>query len=129
MLDYHSPDTTGTEAYHGYVFVKGAPRLFAYTDSIVEHAEKFKAWWTLDVVASYIPTLKKWGEEHDGNTFYVLTFDVDEGKCKFMAREDISTEDPEAFPAIVSQDIEYTDLPHSLKLYLVDGVLMFPGDY
>jgi len=114
---------TGTEGYHGYTFVKGGPRAFIYTDSIVEHCEKFKAWWTLDVVASYIPTLAKWNKAHNDNTFLVLTFDLEGDGCKFTAKEDTDGE------PIVSQDIEYTDMPHSIKLYLVAGVLMFPGDY
>jgi hypothetical protein len=32
-------------------------------------------------------------------------------------------------PDVVRQEIEYTDMPVSIRLYLADGVLMFPSDY
>ena len=123
VREYYDPQSNGAESCHGYTFVKGARPIFAYTESIVEHSERFKAWRVLDVIAAYIPTLGKWNKAHNDNNFLVACFDLEGAGCRFTVKEDSDSE------PIVSQDIEYTDLPHSLKLYLIDGVLMFPSDY
>jgi hypothetical protein len=106
---YYDPHFNGTDNYWKHPFG------LIYTDSVKDFAEEKHAYWTIDVVASYLPNLK-------GYDFLVLYFDVDDSRCSFYARED--TDEPD----VVRQEIEYTDLSVSIKLYLIDGVLMFPSD-
>jgi hypothetical protein len=88
----------------------------SHTDSVKYFAEKKKAYWAIDVVNSYFPKLSRYD-------FLVLTFDVKGKSCRFEAREDTGS------PVIVKQNITYTDLDQSVKMYLSNGVLMFPSDY
>jgi len=92
------------------------PLGLTYTDSVRDFAQDHQAYWILDVVSSYRHIFNKY-------PFLVVYFDVADNHCIFHAREDSD------LPDIVTQSIEYTDLTVSLKLYLVDGVLMFPSDY
>lgn len=46
--DYYDPDFHGTDQYDRYP-IGGV----LYTDSVGFFWEKYKAWWTLDVVGSY----------------------------------------------------------------------------
>jgi hypothetical protein len=119
---YYDPQLGGTEHCYGFAFVP-TRWLFRYTDSVSFHANEFKCWWTLDVIGSYIPKLEKWNKAHGDNNFLVISFDVTDSSCHFAVKEDTDGDE------IVHQEIEYTDLPHSIKLYLIDGVLMFPSDY
>jgi hypothetical protein len=116
MNEYYDPQFCGTESYW-----KHPLGSFVYTDSVKYFAEEKQAWWTLDVIGSYLPELKKY-------PFLILTFVVKDGGCKFSAREDINR------TAIVSQGIPYTDLDENVLLYMQreEGsypVLMFPSDY
>lgn len=70
----------------------------------------------MDVVASYLPQLRKYD-------FLVVYFDVDDGKCCFHVREDSD------LPDVLVQHIPFTDLKVSIRFYLIDGMLMFPSDY
>lgn len=110
MSDYFDPCYHGTDTYWKH------PYGLLYTDSVRDFCHDKKAYWTLDVVASYLPQLK-------GDDFLVVCFDVEENRCSFYIKEDTG------MPDIVRQEIEYTDMPVSIKLYLADGVLMFPSDY
>ena len=111
MENYYDPQFMGTEQYYRHPI--GA---FLYTDSIKHFCEKKEAWWTLDLIGSYVPILKKYD-------FLVLTFDVTGNTAVFHAKEDTDQ------PDIVTQEIEYTDLPESVKLYWENGVALFPSDH
>jgi len=107
--DYFDPGYFGTDTYWKHPFG------LLYTDSVKDFCTEKAAYWALDVVASYLPIIKDY-------EFLVICFDVDGDHCSFYARED--TDEPE----VVRQEIEYTDMPVSIKLYLCNGVLMFPSD-
>jgi len=109
--DYYDPNFHGTDQYHQYP-IGGV----LYTDSVGFFCEKYKAWWTLDVVGSYYEQMKTFD-------FLVLTFDVEGRKATFTASEDVG------LPAIINQEIEYTDLTVSIKLFLENGILLFPSDH
>lgn len=109
-MDYYDPNSGGTENYWKH------PLGFVFTDDVKEFVEEYKAYWTLDVVGSYMPKFKKYD-------FLLLTFDVEDSKCTFTAKEDLGQ------PNIIRQFIPFTDLTVSIKLYLDNGVLMFPGSY
>jgi len=108
--DYFDPMFNGTETVW-----KHACGLL-YTDGVRTFAQDHAAYWTLDVVASYLPRLKKY-------EFFVVYFDVDGSKCHFHVREDSD------LPNVVVQEIPFTALEVSVKFYLIDGMLMFPSDY
>lgn len=108
--DYYDPQSNGTETVWKHPFG------LTYTDGVRQFAMEHQAYWTLDVVASYLPLLRKYD-------FLVVYFDVDKSKCLFYIREDSD------LPDIVNQFIEYTDMKESIRLYLIDGMLMFPSDY
>jgi hypothetical protein len=108
--EYFESASFGTESYWEHPFG------LIYTDSVREFAQDKQAYWVLDVVSSYRHIFNKY-------PFLVVFFDVADNHCTFHAREDSDK------PDIVNQFIEYTDLTVSLKLYLVDEVLMFPSDY
>ncbi len=108
--DYFDPMSNGTETVWKH------PLGLTYTDGVRQFAEEHQAYWTLDVVASYLPQLRQ-------SDFLVVYFDVGNGKCHFHVREDTD------LPDIIIQHIPFTDMKESLRLYLVDGILMFPSDY
>lgn len=116
MNGYYDPRFYGTESYWKHPLGR-----FVFTDSVKHFAEEKQAWWTLDVVGSYMLELKKY-------PFLILTFVVKDNSCKFAVREDTGK------PTIVSQDIPYTDLDENILLYMQRSegsypVLMFPSDY
>ena len=112
MKDYYDPCFYGTETYWKMPYFGE----FAYTDSVKSFCTKYEAYWTLDVIASYYKEFKKY-------SFLVITFDVANSSCIFNAREDTGKK------PVRTQNIEYTDLTVSIKLYLTNNVLMFPSDY
>lgn len=107
--EYFDPQYFGTETWWKH------PYGFLYTDSVKDFCEKHKAYWTMDVVGSYMPILKEY-------PFLIICFDVKNGQCHFYAKEDTG------LPNVVEQFIA-TDLDISIKLYLEDKVLMFPSDH
>jgi hypothetical protein len=107
--NYYDPRYNGTDNYWKH------PLGLVYTDSVKAFCIEHQAYWTIDVVASYLPTLRHY-------PFLVIYFDVDESRCSFYAIEDTGE------PDIIRQEIEYTDLKVSIRLYLIDGILMFPSD-
>lgn len=110
-MAYYDPGFHGTDQYHRYP-IGGV----LYTDSVGFFCEKFEAWWTLDVVGSYMDQMKPYD-------FLVLTFDVDGNKATFTVKED------DGIPPIITQKIEFTDLTVSIQLFLENGILLFPSDH
>lgn len=115
---------TGTEGYHktilpGYVLTDGAKAA----------ADKFKAYWLIDVILSYQPELKK-------ELFQIWTI-----RCtqKGSKRKAVVIMRPDADkPAMVTQRIGFTDFPEGLfTLWLIDDqsaknmgkVILLPSEY
>ena len=102
---------TGTEHYYKHFLG------IVYTDGVNYLAEKAKAYWLIDVIASYQPQQKKvpfqlWEFKKTGDAG-VVTMREDTGE-----------------PELVRQEIEYTDFPlDEIKFYLIDGVLLLPSEY
>ena len=93
-------------------------RLFM-TEGVMYLAEAAGAHWLTDVVASYQgkPVRKCEG-------FQIWELVVKDHIAVVTCRRDTG-EKP-----VVTQDIEYTDFPlDSIKLYVVDDVLILPGEY
>lgn len=92
-----------------------------YTDGVKFLAEKAGAFWLIDLVASH-QTARLRQEE-----FQIWKLVVDRDK-RPMAIATCQADTDE--PVLVQQEIEYTDFPlPSIKLYLVDKVLMLPDEY
>ena len=109
-MEYYDPGFCGTESYYKHYLG------FIYVDSVKYFCETKKAYWVLDLIGSYVPVFRPF-------PFLVLVLDVEGGKALFHVREDIDT------PDVVSQEIEYTDLADSIKLFWEDGVILFPMDH
>lgn len=107
---YYDPRFSGTDN------LWKNPSGLTYTDSVQDFCEKNGAYWVLDVIASYLPTLQLY-------PFLLICFNVEDQHCSFHCKEDSNE------PDVVYQYIEFTDLKVNLRLYLCSGVLMFPTDY
>ena len=101
---------TGTEQY----FKHWTGRLL-YTDGVKYMAERAGAYWLIDLVASY-------QSEHKGVWFQVWDLKAKDSQgVVTMAGES---------EVLVKQELEYTDFPlESLRLFVVDGVLLLPSEY
>ena len=110
-MQYYDPGFYGTDTYWKHPLYG-----FNYTDSVKHFCTEYQAYWILDVIGSYLPTLSKY-------PFLVISFDVVEYRCDFYAQEDTGKE------RVVEQYIPFTDMGVSIKLYLIDNVLLFPADY
>ena len=102
---------TGTEQYHKLT----AFGHFVCTDGVHYVAEQGRAYWLVDAIASYQHKLRGeefqcWNLKVKGNTA-VLT--CDDGNDKELIR----------------QEIEYTDFPQDIKMYLTNDVLMLTSEY
>jgi len=107
-------DFTGT-CYHHKHWLPG----MVYTDGIRSMAEKYKAYWLLDVVFSYW-THKKVRKE----PFQIWTITAKDGEAVVKMQTDTDK------PIMVKQDIPFTDFPEgTLKMYLSDRVLLLPSEY
>lgn len=101
----------GTENYHQYLNVH-------LTDGVKYLAEACEAYWLLDVICSYQPNLKDAG-------FQVWILKLDEGEDSAL----VTCEDGNGH-ALVQQFIEFTDFPlPSVKVYLIDGIILLPSEY
>lgn len=90
-----------------------------YTDGIKIMAETAGAHWFIDLVASWqlSPKVRK-------EPFQIWTLTVTGRQAVARAFHDLPGEQ------LAEQEIEYTDFPPGeWKFYLVDGVLMVPGEY
>lgn len=106
----------GTEQYH---------RNFTgliYTDGVEYFAEKAGAYWLIDLVGSYLPTIKRVSdyffkisvESHNDNSWNVLITHEISGKVAVVA----------------SQSGQFTDLPEGeYQFFLIDGVMLLPQEY
>jgi len=111
-LDYFS----GTENWWKH----WAGRI-TYTDGVKYLAEKAGAFWLIDLIASH--QNRRLRDEK----FQVWTLTVDRSKNPMAVAECRPDRDE---PVIARQKIEFTDFPlPSIKLWLVDKVLLLPSEY
>ena len=106
-----------------------------YTDGIQYLAQEAQCYWLIDVIASY-QTKKLLADKmlKDFQLWYLMVGDSHEFIKPQPHHQAVvtcwgDTPDPEITPYI-RQDIEFTDFPlPEIKLFLVQGVLMLPGEY
>lgn len=86
-----------------------------FTDGVHYVAERAGAYWLIDAIASYRrkEPFQIWElHKHEDN------------KATLTMKEDTNE------PVLVRQEYSYTDFPlDSIKLYIVDHVLMLPSEY
>ena len=91
-----------------------------YTDGVKYLAEKAGAYWLIDLVASH----QRGKLRQEPFQVWTLTVNLKKQTARAECRADSDT------PILKAQNIEYTDFPlPSIKLWLVDGVLMLPSEY
>lgn len=106
---------TGTTRYYHYPIGK-----FNYTDGIKYLADEAKSYWLLDVIGSYQLTTKI-----KDVPFQLWELIVNENNSAVITMKE-DTDEPE----LVIQEIPCTDFPlQSIKLYLIDKVLLLPSEY
>ena len=132
---------TGTTRY----FQRPYYSNLLYTDGVMDFQESLEAYWLVDTVISYMPTiLECFNKTEDG--FFVVEILIDknnQGKIEIY-REGINQNgDYDEHIVVISQEIPFVDLPiaknmsiTSYKMYLQLGnytplqfVLMLPTEY
>lgn len=107
---------TGTEQYYRHYLGLN------YTDGIRYLAEEAGAFWLIDAIASY--QTKGFLKDPDLLHFQLWELQVKDNTATLTCKKDSNKE------SVVSQFIEFTDFPlESIKLYVVDKVLMLPSEY
>ncbi len=105
---------TGTSRYYGHW------SGILYTDGIQYLAEKGECYWLLDGIGVYQhkPIVRR-------TEFQLWELDVKDDRSALLEmREDTG------LPAIVRQEIKYTDFPlDSIRLYFANNVLHLPSEY
>lgn len=111
---------TGTENYY-----KHDLSGLLYTDGVAYLAEKVGAYWLLDLIGSWQPTvLKKIRASNDRN-FQAWTL----SKTKEGYRMNC-TNGNDGY--LIHQDIPYTDFPENLMpfdIWAIDGVMLLKSEY
>ena len=104
---------TGTEAYYN-----GFANMIKFTDGIKIMADKFQAYWLIDVVASYQNNKAK------GIPFQIWTIKSNSNTAVVEMIEDTEQ------PVLIRQKIPFTDFPEGiLKMYCIDNILLLPSEY
>ncbi len=117
---YENPNCIGTMGYHRTTFL----HAFVSTDGVIEMFKTLSCFWIGDVVVSWLPDLKK---ASLGETFFAVKIIRDQAKGARFTIDDGNGK------VLISQNIEYSDLPQNVKLFLVycdeTWVLMLPSEY
>jgi hypothetical protein len=80
-------------------------------------ARQGKAYWIINLIASYQPT-------HKDKPFQIWELKVKDREGVMSMKEDTTR------PELVRQVIPFTDFPlEYLKLYCIDGVILLPSEY
>ena len=91
---------------------------YNYTDGVQYLAEKGQCYWLLDAIFSY-------QDDQSHVPFQLWKLDVNPDRSAILTMREDSD-----LPALVTQNIPYTDFSlDSIKLYLIDGVLILPSEY
>jgi hypothetical protein len=101
---------TGTEHYHKFTKLG-----YVCTDGVLTLAQEAKCFWLLDAIVSYQ------GQGKLSSEFQVWTLSVFDRKGVLTGTDEQET---------ISQEIPFTDFPlETVKLYLINDVLLLPSEY
>lgn len=94
-------------------------RRLIYTPGVADMAELCRAYWLIDLIASHQMDRKLAAEE-----FQLWTLNVEANRTAVARATDGNDK------LLAGQQIAFTDFPlDEIKLYLVQGTLMLPGEY
>jgi hypothetical protein len=103
---------TGTEGYYNHW-----ANVVKYTDGVKFVADKARAYWLIDAIASYQKS-----KVLNGATFQIWELKIDKDQRAILTcKEDDPGDD------IVRQEIPYTDFPFDIKIYCIDGIILLPS--
>ena len=106
----------GTENHYKHLFG------LIFTDGIKYLAEKGKAYWLLDIVASYQSQLKR-NERTRYFQIWILKKNDDNSAV-------VTCQEDSGIKPVITQKIPYTDFPlDEIKLYVENGVLLLPSEH
>lgn len=106
----------GTSSYYKRSGIAG----FVYTDGVMHVQTQLNAYWLVDMIVSYIPTVIK-DFKNTKNTFYTVQLDVNEDSTADFTinKEGYDKDDNYIDIPIVVQHVPYTDLPKTqIKMFL-----------
>ena len=121
----HEDITSYLQGFYGSdtIYKHALRKKLLYTQGIKAFAEYAHAYWFIDLVAMYFPSIKGNNIVND-DTFNIIYLNVTNNKAIFEIKHDSD------MPAFLSQEIMFTDLPQGqYKFYLCDDVLMLPSEY
>lgn len=99
------------------VFYMGPLGSIRYTEGIRYLADRAGAFWLVDLVGSYQP-------QHRDIVFQLWKIRVRDNQAIVSMREDCGE------PAIVEQEIPYTDFPlDEFEFYVCNGMMMLKSEY
>jgi len=88
------------------------------TDGVQEFAEIAKAYWFIDLIASY-----QFGKTKN-KPYQVWTLKVRDSKGVVVMQEDYGT------PILIRQEIPYTDFPDgTFEVWIENGVALLPSEH
>jgi len=90
-----------------------------YTEGVRYVAETYGAYWLIDAIASYQHTIKTTRLRE----FQLWELLIAEGKVSLTMRGDTGE------PEVIRQEIEFTDFPDSIRLYVCNNTLLLPSEY
>jgi hypothetical protein len=108
----------GTEHYYAHF-----TEVCVFTDGVKSMADQYKAYWLIDVIASY--QIKK---SIKSQPFQIWTITSAQSKADIEMRPDTDQ------PVLIRQQIPFTDFPDGrFKMYYIDDgtnkVLLLPSEY
>jgi hypothetical protein len=109
----------------GMLYTEGVQHLILESTGVIgANGQRCNgAFWLLDAIASHQPQAKK---ACDGFQLWTLTLH-DQGASSGATLRCRADSDQEP---IITQEIEYTDFPlASVKLYVIDNVVLLPDEY
>lgn len=96
-----------------------------YTEGVQAMAEQASAYWLIDAIASYQR------DKRIVRNQMLLEFQLWELKLQPEAGAFLTCkrDSGDREPVIIRQEIEYTDFPQDIKLYVEGGVLLLPSEH
>lgn len=115
-MDTELKQFTGTENYYKHYSEK-----ITYTDGIKYMAEKFGAYWLIDLIAFRQPTIPNIKDK----SFQVWTLKKTAEGYRVYAENGNGN-------YLTGQNLPFTDFPKEempFKMYVIDNILMLPTEY
>jgi hypothetical protein len=116
-MEYIMIDTsgfTGTSCYHRFSVIT----KLVLTDGTKYLADKYGAYWLMDLIASW-----QYKSKVRRESFQVWTLEKRaDGSARILATDGNHNK-------LTVQIVPWTDFPESIKLYCVDGVILLPSEY